>query len=773
MRYQHTTWRRGAALLAMSTVLVTASSVAQADVIYVRADAEPGGNGRSWQTAFDALTDALETARRNDEIWVAGGVYAPAAPGGSRHATFRLKDRIGIYGGFLGTESQRDQRDPDANVSVLTGDLNADDEANFGNRSDNSYHVVTADACGARTVLSGFTITAGFADGSVPDGRGAGLLLTGGVPVIHACNFVDNYAVDAGAGVYNSGSSAELRDCRFEFNEAAIGAGIVTVDDARPTIINGLFQSNDALHGAGAVNWGEQVAPVFENCTFVENAAHQGWGGGMLNAAHSSPQLRGCIFTANYAEQNGGGMANVASSRPTLQDCEFSENIVAFSQSPTGGGMFNTDESIATIVGGLFTRHSSGAILNDYGRVFMTGATLADNERQAIYTDNGYVTLDGCTLVDNEGSAILAQDAMVEATSSVLSRNERAVSLTDSTSFLTDCRINGNGSLNRSRDGGAITALRSYLALRQCVLVDNAIPGQSCFGGAVAVNRTTLAATGCTFANNQAGTAGGAIFAEADSGVTLVNCLVARNQAATDGGGIWSASAVVTLTNGTVVSNFANNGGGLRVRGNTTTISGTVLWDNRGSGTLEANQITVVSEGAVDINYSCVQGWTGNYGGTGNTGAFPAFRNLSGGDYHLQPGSPLIDAGDNSAVPQNTLFDLDGNDRFVDDPDTPDTGRGEPPIVDMGAYEFQACTGLERLTVRCKPGNGGRVLVARYGGGREHVIVTLRLDDEPSRDVQVTTDAKGRARAKFRRVGPGEHTVRTLQCGAEAVVECE
>ena len=28
--------------------------------------------------------------------------------------------------------------------------------------------------------------------------------------------------------------------------------------------------------------------------------------------------------------------------------------------------------------------------------------------------------------------------------------------------------------------------------------------------------------------------------------------------------------------------------------------------------------------------------------------------------------------------------------RFIDDPDTRDTGNGNPPIVDMGAYEFQA-----------------------------------------------------------------------------------
>jgi len=45
-------------------------------------------------------------------------------------------------------------------------------------------------------------------------------------------------------------------------------------------------------------------------------------------------------------------------------------------------------------------------------------------------------------------------------------------------------------------------------------------------------------------------------------------------------------------------------------------------------------------------------------------------------------------------VPGDVTTDLDGNARFVDDPYTPDTGSGTPPIVDMGAYEFQAdCPG--------------------------------------------------------------------------------
>jgi hypothetical protein len=39
-------------------------------------------------------------------------------------------------------------------------------------------------------------------------------------------------------------------------------------------------------------------------------------------------------------------------------------------------------------------------------------------------------------------------------------------------------------------------------------------------------------------------------------------------------------------------------------------------------------------------------------------------------------------------VPAGATIDLLGNDRFFDDPDTPDGGNGQAPIVDIGAIEF-------------------------------------------------------------------------------------
>lgn len=70
--------------------------------------------------------------------------------------------------------------------------------------------------------------------------------------------------------------------------------------------------------------------------------------------------------------------------------------------------------------------------------------------------------------------------------------------------------------------------------------------------------------------------------------------------------------------------------------------------------------------------------------------ADPMFVDPGAGDYRLLAGSPSVDAGENAAVPSGMTTDWNGMPRFVDDPDTVDTGFGTAPIVDHGAFERQA-----------------------------------------------------------------------------------
>jgi hypothetical protein len=119
-------------ILLISPELVCADGI----VIYVDAEADPGGNGSSWGSAYKYLQDALSEANANGatnyEIWVAEGVYYPDEGAGtiadSRTMSFTLRyNNVQLYGGFTGTETAREQRDWEANVTVLSGDIDNND----------------------------------------------------------------------------------------------------------------------------------------------------------------------------------------------------------------------------------------------------------------------------------------------------------------------------------------------------------------------------------------------------------------------------------------------------------------------------------------------------------------------------------------------------------------------------------------------------------------------------------------------------------------------
>jgi hypothetical protein len=125
-----------------------------------------------------------------------------------------------------------------------------------------------------------------------------------------------------------------------------------------------------------------------------------------------------------------------------------------------------------------------------------------------------------------------------------------------------------------------------------------------------------------------------------------------------------------------------------------------IVWGNMGY------QIKDTATSLTDVTYTCVQrGWSGQ----GNISADPLLLCVGTESLRLRVGSPCIDAGSNTAVPEVVATDLAGGPRFVEDPETNDTGdAGDPPrpIIDMGAYEYQP-TAAKRLYVKAGVVNGG------------------------------------------------------------------
>jgi len=334
----------------VTAVTLTAPQSARANpgVLYAAPVAVGSGNCSSWDNAC-TLQTALANAISGDEIWVKMGVHYPGAAG-QREATFTLKNSVALYGGFAGTETSRDQRDWQANLTVLSGDIDQNDltdpygvvtdTANI--RGENAYHVVTGGGTDSTAVLDGFFITAGQAnDPTLTDvtfsgnsAYGGGMYNSGGSPTLTEVTFSGNSAYDGG-GMYNSGGSPTLTEVTFSGNSAYDGGGMYN-DSSSPTLTEVTFSGNSANYGGGVYNLYLYSSPTLTEVTFSGNSAN--YGGGMYNDS-SSPTLVNIIFHSNSAT-DGGGVYNYRGS-PTLANVTFNSN----SATNQGGGMVNVQSN--------------------------------------------------------------------------------------------------------------------------------------------------------------------------------------------------------------------------------------------------------------------------------------------------------------------------------------------------------------------------------------------------------------------------------------------
>jgi predicted outer membrane repeat protein len=325
----------------------------------------------------------------------------------------------------------------------------------------------------------------------------------------------------------------------------------------------------------------------------------------------------------------------------------------------------------------------------------------ADNGAAIKCTDGSSPTVSNCIITDNTAEGIGAGIRCDLGSSPTIS----------------GCLIAYNTAVS---GGGMYTSGSGFSLVVDCVFLDNYVSGE---GGALkSAGYGSPIVANCAFAGNTAGTAGGAVSCLlSDFGPHFINSTFTGNTSPGRGAAIFSTLGVqVRVDNCTFTGNDSwSEGGAIFVAANTVaTIRNTIMWADAGSNGQE-----IALGGTyptVDVAYSNVAGgedgvYIHDVGtilwGDGNLNVDPLFIDADGEDdligtpddnVRLAPESLCADAGDNASVPEDIAdldgdghtaepipFDLDGGPRFRDNPFMPDTGNGQPPIVDMGPYEFQ------------------------------------------------------------------------------------
>ena len=233
---------------------------------------------------------------------------------------------------------------------------------------------------------------------------------------------------------------------------------------------------------------------------------------------------------------------------------------------------------------------------------------------------------------------------------------------------------------NNNGGPGGLELVGSSPTITNCIVV-----GNTGLGGGMENDNSSPTVINCIFSDNTATNGGG--MKNRDSNPVVINCLFIDNFAGW-GGGMDNGSSNPIIINCTFFGNDAIiNGGAIYSSSSTPTVTNSVVWGNVGGG----SQIAEAIAGSTTVTYSDVEG---GFPGSTNIDADPLFVDPVNGDFRLLPTSPGIDAANNIAVPAGITTDLDGNPRFVDDPVTPDCQQapgtcGDPPVVDMGAFELQ------------------------------------------------------------------------------------
>jgi parallel beta-helix repeat protein len=697
-------------------------------VWFVSPAGSDSADGQTWGTAKKTVIGALSVCQGGDEVWVANGTY---------RETVEIPCSVGLYGGFVGNETDRGARNASANPTVFDGGGGSIDvvTARFFNTVVDGFTIRNGE--NGVNVISGLAmVTNDLVSGNIEDGvcvnDGTAMVINStltsnagnGVEVLSGAATLANDTItgNCGTGVANY-SNASLSNTIIAFNR---GEGVYT--DSSVTMP--VYSHND-VYGNTTGNYQGYTPPANMGNISVDP---------MLSSVYHDIHLQPgspCINTGDDSVVTPGqtdfyGKPRIIGAHVDIGADESDGTVWTVPSrvwyvSPAGSDLadgLTWSTAKGTVNGALFASQGGDEVWVAKGTYVETvripngvglyggfGGSEADrSERNAITNPT---VLDGGGGSANVVALVFSNNIVDSFT---LRNGGYGVYLRTGTHTISNDTISGNSF------GGVIA---NYGTL---TLTNNTVSGNAGSGIVVQRGSTASLTNNTVFSNTGAGVsvAGSAtldrnsICGNSSYGVYIgYNALLTRNIICRNTlHGVFVYSATATLKDNTILSNSKC---GVDLVVSSATVANNTISDNGSDGISDSN-ISAVTNNVVVFNggygvhrgagsfvtyshndvYGNTAGQYSNYlppANMANISADPLFADRASSDYHLLVGSPCIDAGDDSVLTSGET-DIEGN------------PRKQKAHVDIGAYEFPApgCYTLADVTLALRIAAGLSVL---------------------------------------------------------------
>lgn len=553
--------------------LLCLTHVLSAQTVFVNATVVGGlNNGTSWPNAFISLDAALAVAAPGQAIWVSAGTYKPAT-------TFLVQTGVAVYGGFSGTETALNQRNPLTNVCILSGDLLGNDVlGNFTlNRADNAQHVMTifANTSSASAVVDGFIIRNGHTlSGSANADltRRGGGILAGAKVTVRNCTFTQNFG-DSGAGLAAIGTASDgiiLDNCLFEANSGS-EQGICYLRQTPTGVLkNCVFRKNTT--NRGALYPQETESLLIDSCLFDGNNAGANFGSAMFSW-QANWTLKNSIFRNNKSANAGIYIDDrVGGHFVTVDSCLFERDTAT----GFGGAGIYGWQATALIKNSIFRQNHAPSASATYfnGQEFdsqfsIEGCLFEDNVATGyggtcLYNNRTNYTLSSCTFRNNtavnSAAAIYNGDTTIFNINNCLFENNRSLFAAAVANYgigcagtFENCLFQGNAA---TQGGGAVSnGFKANALFKSTSFIGN----EAAFGGAIFTQNDTtrLRVDDCFFSENTTSGAGGSIFVNRNIAARIQNSTFTFNTGDTGGAINAVGDSALVIENTVFMDNFA------------------------------------------------------------------------------------------------------------------------------------------------------------------------------------------------------------------------